>query len=75
MKQKFENFLKGLARLKEALRMGYIDQEDVWLKMIDDRNLSSHVYDEKEVQKIYQRVKTLYLPQFELVGEKLGSRL
>ncbi|MCK5583897.1 MAG: nucleotidyltransferase substrate binding protein, partial [Elusimicrobiales bacterium] len=34
--------------LKKAFQSGYIKNEKIWLDMIKDRNLSSHIYDEKD---------------------------
>lgn len=37
---------------KEAFTQRLIDREDIWLDMIEQRNLSSHVYDEDEIKEI-----------------------
>jgi nucleotidyltransferase substrate binding protein (TIGR01987 family) len=43
--------------LKEAYRGHLIDQEEIWLSMLKDRNLTSHTYDEKLADEIFARVK------------------
>jgi len=40
-----------------------IDDEEFWLNMLKDRNLTSHTYDEKLADLIYARIKT-YVPVF-----------
>jgi len=38
--------------LKEAYKTKYIDNIELWLEMIDDRNLLSHIYDFKILEGI-----------------------
>jgi nucleotidyltransferase substrate binding protein (TIGR01987 family) len=45
--------------LKKAFAEGLIDstdQADVWMEMLEDRNLTSHAYDEALATRIYRRV-------------------
>ncbi len=49
--------------LKEAYRGHLIDHEDVWVSMLHDRNLTSHTYDEKLADEIYERIRG-YIPVF-----------
>jgi len=45
---------------KETIRMAYenklISEPESWLSMIDDRNLTSHTYDENLAEEIYARL-------------------
>ncbi len=50
--------------LAKAFQYKLIDNEAVWLAMLDDRNNTSHAYKEKEAQIIFSRIKN-YLPIFE----------
>ena len=45
------------AALREAFAVGWIDDEDAWLTMLSDRNLTSHVYSEEASAEIYGRVR------------------
>ena len=47
--------------IKESFQQGYIKDGDGWIKMLDDRNTSSHIYDETQALKIYQSIKDTYL--------------
>lgn len=40
---------------KEAYAQQIISDEDVWLEMIEQRNLSSHIYDENEISEIFDK--------------------
>jgi nucleotidyltransferase substrate binding protein (TIGR01987 family) len=44
--------------LRAALGVGWLDDDAAWLDMLDDRNLSSHVYREEVAAEIYGRVRT-----------------
>lgn len=44
--------------LRGAFAVGWLDDEEAWLQMLDDRNLSSHVYREEVAAEIYDRICT-----------------
>lgn len=46
--------------LKEAYTAGIINDEAVWLDMLDDRNMTSHIYDEMHARRIYDKIKAQY---------------
>jgi len=46
---------------KEAFRAGIIEDDETILDMIEDRNASSHIYDEKSSREIFSRIKNRYL--------------
>jgi nucleotidyltransferase substrate binding protein (TIGR01987 family) len=41
---------------KEAYIQNIIEDEDIWLDMIEQRNLSSHIYDEFEIREILDKI-------------------
>lgn len=47
--------------LKEAFAFGLIENNPLWLRMIDDRNLTVHTYNEALAIEIYQHLKD-YMP-------------
>jgi nucleotidyltransferase substrate binding protein (TIGR01987 family) len=57
--------------LKEAFSANLIENERTWLNMLGDRNLSVHIYDEKISREIFERIKTLYITEFEFILEKM----
>lgn len=84
----FELFWKTLKRFllkegievktpRETLQMAYqlkwIHHEKKWLNMLNDRNETSHIYDEAMAKRIYKNIKT-YLPllkeTYALMNEK-----
>jgi len=43
--------------LKLAYRMGWIDDEERWLELLEARNLTSHTYDQETAMDVYETVK------------------
>lgn len=48
--------------IQQAFIVDLINDEDIWIKMLRDRNLTSHTYDEKLADTIYSRIKQ-YVPE------------
>jgi len=59
---------------KEALTQGVIEQGDIWIDMIEQRNLSSHIYDEDEIKEILEKIVD-YKDAFAGLLLKLEERL
>jgi nucleotidyltransferase substrate binding protein (TIGR01987 family) len=60
--------------LKKAFAEGLIitpEEADVWLQMLEDRNLTSHAYEEELAIRIYQHIAGSYS---ELLG-KMADRI
>lgn len=57
---------------KEAYAQGLLAEEQVWLDMIEMRNLSSHVYDEHEISRILEQLDR-YLSAFESLLERMQN--
>lgn len=53
--------------------MGLIspDEEDIWVSMLDDRNLMMHVYQNELSQQIFTRIKEKYIPALKNAFQKL----
>jgi nucleotidyltransferase substrate binding protein (TIGR01987 family) len=58
------------AAIKQAFNSGIIDDGHAWLRLLNDRNLTSHVYDENTAEKIYQLVSVKYYPLFDELYHK-----
>lgn len=61
---------------KEGYSQQILENENVWLEMIEQRNLSSHVYDEIEISEILEK-KDIFLEAFKKlkVQLELGLKL
>ncbi|MBX3457496.1 MAG: nucleotidyltransferase substrate binding protein [Candidatus Paracaedibacteraceae bacterium] len=50
--------------LKSSYQAGLITGDAIWLKMLDDRNKTSHVYAEEIIIEIFNRIRHDYIPVF-----------
>lgn len=50
------------AVLRQAFQSGYIQDGDLWLQALNDRNLTAHTYDEETARGIVNNIRTLYYP-------------
>ncbi len=60
--------------VKEAFAQGTIEEESIWLEMIEARNLTSHFYDENEAKDILDILRE-FAEEFEKLKEKLQKEL
>jgi len=62
--------------LRAAYAAGWISDEALWLEMLRDRNLTSHIYDEAAARRIYERVQANFpelLSTFVSLEERFGD--
>ena len=76
--KKFLNYEKiEVNTPREVLKKSYaarmIDEEEKWLKMMNDRNLTSHTYKEDIAEEIFHRIE-FYLPLLEQTYAKLQRK-
>lgn len=48
--------------LKTAYQQGWIEDETVWLNMLEARNRMSHTYDAKDAIKVYEKLQDFVAP-------------
>jgi nucleotidyltransferase substrate binding protein (TIGR01987 family) len=60
--------------LQEAFAFGLVQDNPLWIRMLEDRNLTVHTYDERTAQKIYNGLRD-YLPLFEQLHQGLSRHL
>lgn len=64
------------ATLKKAFSEGLIqtlEEADLWLRMLEDRNLTSHAYDESLAERIYQHIVLDYAPLLNRMAERIQT--
>lgn len=59
--------------VKEAFQAKYIDQIEVWLEMINDRNLLSHSYDLETFEAVIPEIMTVYAPLLAALVKNLSE--
>ena len=61
------------AVMREAYSAGIIEDEQGWIQILNDRNATSHIYDEKEAAEIFDRIKTEHINLFNALAIKLEN--
>ena len=63
--QGFEQCNSPKAVMQEAFAANYISDEDTWINILNDRNLTTHIYDDATAKEIYNRIVTNHITAFE----------
>ncbi len=63
--QGYTNINSPKAVVKQAFAFGMIQDQQAWIKLLDDRNLTSHVYDEATAKAIFERIENQHLALFD----------
>ena len=59
--------------IREAFSAGLIDEGPVWMEMVRDRNLTSHVYNRSTAEAISSNISDRYLPAFQGLRQQLRT--
>lgn len=59
--------------LQEAYKVGIVDYDEIWIDMVNKRNLTAHVYKEIVADKIYNELPS-YLPLFQKLLSALENQ-
>lgn len=51
--------------MKAVYRIGLITNESGWLRILEDRNLATHIYDENETNEVVCRIRENHIGLFE----------
>ncbi|MBF0421075.1 MAG: nucleotidyltransferase substrate binding protein [Magnetococcales bacterium] len=69
--------ISGLVGSRDATRSTYknglIENGEVWMQMIADRNLSSHTYDQNRAQAIADAITSQYYPAFKSMAIRFSQ--
>lgn len=60
--------------LREAFSAGLIEDDELWLTMLNDRNSTAHIYDEQLAIEICNNIQEKYIMAFEKLLEKIRMR-
>ncbi len=61
--------------IKEAFKTGLVKDGQGWIEMLEDRNKTSHIYDEKQALRIYERIKETYFGLLEDFSDNIACSL
>lgn len=60
--------------LEKAYQFDLIDDEKIWREMLDNRNITSHMYHYEDVRKVFESIYNAYYPVMKKTYEKLKER-
>lgn len=60
--------------VKEAFAKGIIENAEIWMDMINDRNLTSHTYNQTDANAIYENIVSIYYAEMLTNLEKLQTK-
>lgn len=61
--------------IKEAFAYEIIEDGEVWIKMLDNRNLTAHVYDENKAELVIETIEKFYSPAITQVFNYLKGKI
>lgn len=74
----YQDGVTSITGSKDTVRMafqrGLITQGEVWMSMIESRNLSSHTYNPEAATEVASQVTTSYIGLFNALEKELGAR-
>lgn len=56
--------------MRKAYEHGMIEDDALWLSLLDDRNSTAHIYDEKTAEEIFERIRGQYAALFDGIIQK-----
>lgn len=68
--QGFSEVKSPKATIKKAFEIDIIKDGHIWMEMLDDRNLTTHTYDEESAEKVSRLIKEKYLHLFNDLSAK-----
>jgi nucleotidyltransferase substrate binding protein (TIGR01987 family) len=71
--QGITNIIGSKNAVRHAFNKGLIEDGQVWMDMIKDRNLASHVYDDETAEDLFSAIVNTYCHQFNVLMEKMSS--
>lgn len=60
---------------REGFKNGIIDDASDWIKMMENRNRTSHTYDEGTAWEIYGKIKNEYIKMFKKFAEVMDKKI
>lgn len=61
--------------IKETFRNGLIDDDEIFLDMLEDRSLTSNIYNKQTANEIFERIKKFYTAKLFETVRKIESKI
>ena len=73
MDQGFVDINSPKTVMKEAFSFGLITDDKIWIQILNDRNLTSHIYKEEIADEICERIIKTYFREFKALSKRLAE--
>lgn len=60
--------------LQLGYKFGFIDNSDVWLAMLKNRNTSVHIYDRNKIDEMLLMIRDSFIPAFVILEDTLQKK-
>jgi nucleotidyltransferase substrate binding protein (TIGR01987 family) len=60
--------------IREAFHLGIIENAEIWINMLDDRNLTSHTYNRDTANTIFINITENYVEEIAKLHNKLSKQ-
>jgi len=61
--------------LQLGYKVGFINDESVWITMLKKRNTAIHIYDEEEIDEMLLLIRDSFIPAFAVLEETLREKM
>ncbi len=61
--------------LKKGYQTAYLNDEDIWIEMLLDRNRSAYIYNEQEAGSICQKIRDTYFTALKQLNQVLKKKI
>ena len=61
--------------VKLGFKFGFVNEDEAWLKMLKDRNVAVHIYNEDVVGEVIRRIIEVYIPAFENFSKIMEKKI
>ena len=72
--QGFINIIGSKNATREAFKQNLINDGEVWMNMIKDRNLTSHAYDKKLADEIIDKILNKFYPELKIFADDFTKK-
>ena len=73
MDQGFVDINSPKSVMKEAFSYGLITDDKIWVQLLNDRNLTSHIYKDEIADEICERIIKTYFQEFKALSKRLAE--
>ena len=61
--------------IRKSFEVEFISNAEDWIKMLEDKNLTTHTYDEETAMEIYRNIAEKYIFMFEEFNNKVSEKI